>query len=50
MHYDAATASRRRSNIAQPPLKVLYEIAELLYVDIKDLLASSRDGKMKTDF
>jgi DNA-binding Xre family transcriptional regulator len=39
---DVATVSRWCSNVTQPPLRVLYEIAELLDVDIKDLLVSTK--------
>jgi transcriptional regulator with XRE-family HTH domain len=39
---DVATVSRWCSNVTQPPLKVLFEIAELLDVDIKDLLVSTK--------
>ncbi|MDR1382152.1 MAG: helix-turn-helix transcriptional regulator [Tannerella sp.] len=41
--YDVATVSRWCSNVTQPPLKVLYKIAGLLDVDIKDLLVSSKN-------
>jgi transcriptional regulator with XRE-family HTH domain len=39
---DVATISRWCSNVTQPPLKTLYDIAELLDVDIKDLLVSTK--------
>ncbi|MDR2058405.1 MAG: helix-turn-helix transcriptional regulator [Dysgonamonadaceae bacterium] len=42
---DVATISRWCSNVTQPSLKVLYEIAELLNVDIKDLLVSTKKRK-----
>lgn len=42
LKYDVATVSRWCSNVTQPPLKVLLEIAELLDVDIKDLLVSTK--------
>jgi transcriptional regulator with XRE-family HTH domain len=39
---DVATISRWCSNVTQPPLKTLYDIAKLLDVDIKDLLVSTK--------
>ncbi|KAA6319516.1 hypothetical protein EZS27_030600 [termite gut metagenome] len=42
---DVATVSRWCSNVTQPPLKILFEIAELLNVDIKDLLVSTKKYK-----
>jgi transcriptional regulator with XRE-family HTH domain len=47
--YDVATVSRWCSNVTQPPLKVLYKIAELLDVDIKDLLVSKYFCPLKHD-
>ncbi|GAB6012435.1 helix-turn-helix transcriptional regulator [Viscerimonas tarda] len=42
---DVATVSRWCSNVTQPPLKMLLEIAELLDVDIRDLLVSTKRSK-----
>ncbi|GAB6395207.1 MAG: helix-turn-helix transcriptional regulator [Bacteroidales bacterium] len=46
---DVATISRWCSNITQPPLKILYEIAKLLNVDIKDLLVSTKKRRNDDD-
>jgi len=37
-----ATVSRWCSNQVQPPLEVLYQIAELLEVDVRELLVGNR--------
>lgn len=37
-----ATVSRWCSNQVQPPLEVLYQIAELLEVDVRELLVPNR--------
>jgi transcriptional regulator with XRE-family HTH domain len=37
-----ATVSRWCSNQVQPPLEVLYQIAELLDVDVRELLVPNR--------
>ena len=45
LNRDVATISRWCSNVTQPPLKTLSEIAELLDVDIKELIVSSKKDK-----
>jgi transcriptional regulator with XRE-family HTH domain len=40
---DRSTVSRWCTNDMQPPLEVLYQIAELLEVDICELLISNRE-------
>lgn len=42
---DPATVSKWCTNSAQPGLETLFEIAEQLDVDVKDLLNSTREGK-----
>ncbi|MDR1884029.1 MAG: helix-turn-helix transcriptional regulator [Prevotella sp.] len=42
LNKDVATVSRWCSNVIQPPLKILFKIAELLDVDIRDLLVSTK--------
>jgi DNA-binding Xre family transcriptional regulator len=45
LNRDVATISRWCSNVTQPPLKTLSGIAELLDVDIKELIVSSKKQK-----
>ena len=40
-----ATVSRWCSNQVQPPLEVLYQIANLLEVDVRELLVPNKFGK-----
>ena len=42
---DPATVSKWCTNTAQPGLETLLKIAEVLEVDVKDLLKSSRIGE-----
>jgi DNA-binding XRE family transcriptional regulator len=43
-----ATVSRWCTNSCQPPMEMMYKIAKLLDVDVKDLLLSSKtDGYEK---
>jgi transcriptional regulator with XRE-family HTH domain len=39
---DRSTVSRWCTNDMQPPLEVLYQIAELLEVDVRELLVPNR--------
>jgi transcriptional regulator with XRE-family HTH domain len=39
---DRSTISRWCTNDVQPPLEVLYQIAELLEVDVRELLVPNR--------
>ena len=40
---DPATVSKWRTTSAQPGLETLYQIAECLEVDVKDLLVSTKE-------
>jgi len=42
MHRDPATVSKWCTNSVQPTLETLWQAAELLDVDVKDLLYSSK--------
>jgi transcriptional regulator with XRE-family HTH domain len=44
---DVATVSRWCSNVKQPSLETLAYIADILNVDIKDLLISTKNEVMK---
>ena len=43
MEKDPATISKWCTNSAQPGLETLYQIAECLEVDVKDLLVSTKE-------
>jgi len=42
IHRDPATVSKWCTNSVQPTLETLWQVAELLNVDVKDLLCSSK--------
>lgn len=44
---DEATVSKWCTNTSQPSLETLYQIAECLNVDVKDLLNSSRNDEIQ---
>lgn len=44
---DPATISKWCTNSSQPDLATLLKVANLLEVDVKDLLNSSREGEFK---
>ena len=44
---DQATVSKWCTNISQPSLEILLQIARILEIDVKDLLHSSKDDEIK---
>lgn len=47
IHKDERTISRYTTNSMQPPIEVLYEIAEVLQMDARDLLVPSSQVKKR---